>query len=232
MEPFHGVKGAEPLGAEPLGAEPLGGAPCPFFNLSPLRKRMSLGFAQVRPNPSGDACFSTVDPRYAATGSPARMEDGRIMTDYRPRCFQYPVAAAQAFGDNEYRNRMIHGANELMEAARQVNNRKVTATTCVDTMVPELYKRVCTWKGCKVVPGNFMGIGTGRIYVPLAESMAANPQRLAETTPSLPGTFARNPPSTASQCAIGDSETEYRVKGDVARFGGSAKSHPYSAPRA
>lgn len=194
---------------------------------------MSLGFAQVKPNPSGDACFATIDPHFAATGSPARMEDGRIMTDYRPRCFQYPLAAAQAFGDTAYRTRMIHGANELMEAARQLNNRKVTATSCVDTMVPELYKRVCTWKGCKVVPGNFMGIGTGRIYVPSAESLASNPQRLAEVvTPGLPGTFGRNPPSVASQCAIGDSETEYKVKGDVARFGGSAKSHPYSAPRA
>ena len=114
----------------------------------------------------------------------------------------------------------------------------LTGTFCNEyviepSMVPELYKRVCTWKGCKVVPGNFMGIGTGRIYVPTAESLASNPQRLAEVvTPGLPGTFGRNPPSVASQCASGDSETEYKVKGDVARFGGSAKSHPYSAPRA
>jgi hypothetical protein len=160
------------------------------------------------------------------------MADGRIMTDYRPRCFQYPVAAAQAFGDNEYRNRMIQGANELMNAARQMNNRKNTAVSCVDTMVPELYKRVCTWKGCKVIPGNFQGIGTGRVYVPTATGLAAAPQQLSDRTiPSIPGTYPRQPPSLGSQCALGDTETEYKVRGDVATYGSSAKSHPYSAPR-
>ncbi len=123
------------------------------------------------------ACYSTVNPNQAATGSPGRMEDGRLFTDYRPRCFQYPLKAAQTWGDNEYRARMIHGAEELMDAARQLNNRKATAVSCVDTMVPELYKRVCTWQGCKVVPGNPMGIGVGRIYVPAAEGAAGNPQR-------------------------------------------------------
>ena len=73
------------------------------------------------------SCFTTVNPNHAASGSPARMIDGRLFTDYRPRCHQYPVKAAGAWGDNEYRERMIHGADELMEAARQMNNRKVTA---------------------------------------------------------------------------------------------------------
>ena len=199
----------------------------------PPKKKMSLSYASVSPNPSGDACFATIDPHYARTGAPARMADGRIMTDYRPRCFQYPVAAAQAFGDNEYRNRMVHGANELMEAARQLNNRKVTATSCVDTMVPELYKRVCTWKGCKVVPGNYQGIGTGRVYVPTASGYGDAPQKLSDiSVPRIPGTFPRQPPMLGSQCALGDAEREYSVKGDVAQYGSSAKSHPYSAPRA
>jgi hypothetical protein len=153
------------------------------------------------------------------------------MTDYRPRCFQYPVAAAQAFGDNEYRNRMVHGAQELMAAARAMNNRKNTSTDCVDTMVPELYKRVCTWKGCKTVPGNFQGIGTGRIYIPSTESSSGNPQALSDTMPAIPQTFAREAPRVGSQCALGDPETAWSIKGDAA-MNGSAKSHPYSAPRA
>ena len=193
---------------------------------------MSLGYAPVAPNPSGAACFTTIDPHYASTGAPARMADGRVMTDYRPRCFQYPVAAAQRWGDNEARIRMIHGADELMEAARQLNNRKVLPTACVDTMVPELYKRVCTWRGCKVIPGNFMGIGTGRIYVPAAEGAAADPQTLSDVSvPKIFKTFERQPPRVGSQCAIGDPEGMWSLKGEVARFGAAAKSHPYSAPR-
>jgi hypothetical protein len=177
-------------------------------------------------------CFSSVNPHFAKTGAPARMADGRIMTDYRPRCFQYPLAASQAWGGNDARLRMVHGADELMEAARQMNNRKVLPTSCEDTMVPELYKRVCSWDGCKVLPGNFQGIGTGRIYVNSASGSASNPQALSDVSvPPIPNTFPRQPPSVGSQCAADDNETAWEVKGNVSLTGGSAKSHPYSAPR-
>ena len=73
------------------------------------------------------SCFTTVNPNQAATGSPARMMDGRLFTDYRPRCHQYSLKAAQTWGENEARMRMVHGADELAEAARQLNNRKATA---------------------------------------------------------------------------------------------------------
>jgi hypothetical protein len=122
---------------------------------------------------------------------------------------------------------MIHGAEELMAAAREMNNRKVTSTGCVDTMVPELYKRVCTWEGCKVIPGNFQGIGTGRIYVGSASGSAADPQALSDTMPAIPNTFPRQGPSAPSQCAPNDAETAWSLP----NIPGSAKSHPYSAPR-
>lgn len=175
------------------------------------------------------SCFTTVNPNQSATGSPARMQDGRLFTDYRSRCHQYSLKAAQTWGENEARMRMVHGADELAEAARQLNNRKATAIKCVDTMVPELYKRVCTWKGCKTIPGHFAGIGVGRIFVPSAEGAAANPQALADgTLPNMFGTYARQPPTQGSQCAIGDPEQEWVSK----NMEGTAKSHPYSAPRA
>ena len=179
------------------------------------------------------ACFATVDPQYAKHGTPARMEDGRIMTDYRPRCYQYPTLAAAEFGDNGVRQRMTDGADQLMTEARDLNNRKVTSQSCVDTMLPELYKRVCTWKGCKTVPGNFQGIGVGRIYVPDIYRSASAPQALSDATiPRLPGTFARKPPSAASQCAKDDPERTFSWKGDATKYGSAAASHPYSAPRA
>ena len=157
------------------------------------------------------------------------MMDGRVFTDYRPRCYQYPVKAAQAWGGDEYRSRMVSGADELMDAARQMNNRKLTAASCVDTMVPELYKRVCTWNGCKVVPANPAGVGVGRIYVPSIESAADDPQMLADVSiPAIFGTFPREGPAEGSQCAMGDAEKMWEMK-DAQQ---TAKSHPYSAPRA
>ena len=191
----------------------------------------TLGFASIPPNSAGAACFTSVNPHYATSGAPARMTDGRIMTDYRPRCQQYAVAASGAFGEDA-RRRMIHGADELMMAAREMNNRKNTAVSCVDTMVPELYKRVCTWKGCKVIPGNFQGIGTGRIYIPSAEGAAANPQALSDAMPQIPQTYSRAPPRIPSTCAVNDPETAWSLHGPIERYGSSAKSHPYSAPRA
>jgi len=189
----------------------------------------TLGFATVTPNDAN--CFATLDPQYAKYGAPARMADGRIMTDYRPRCFQYPVAAAREWGVQNYRKRMTDGAKELMLAAQEVNNRKVTPTSCVDTMVPELYKRVCTWDGCKTIPGNFQGIGVGRIYVPSAASKASDPQALSDLTiPKIPATQIRQPPRIGSQCATNDPETAFSIRGPAAD-GSSAKSHPYSAPR-
>lgn len=192
----------------------------------------SLGFATISSNPAPNACFTSVNPHYATSGAPARMADGRIMTDYRPRCLQYAVAAAGAFGEQDSRRRMIHGAEELMMAARELNNRKNTPVHCVDTMVPELYKRVCTWKGCKVIPGNFQGIGTGRIYVPSSEGSAANPQALSDTMPTIPQTYSRSAPSIPSACAVNDPETAWSLHGPIEQYGSSAKSHPYSAPRA
>jgi hypothetical protein len=193
----------------------------------------SLNFAPVGSLGRGAACFTSVNPHYSSSGAPARMADGRIMTDYRPRCHQYPVSAAMTWGDNESRARMTHGAEELMEAARQLNNRKVLPTSCVDTMVPELYKRVCTWRGCKTVPGHFTGIGTGRIYVPAAAGAAADPQTLSDVSvPAIPQTWARQAPRVGSMCAADDPETMWSLKGDALLYGSSARSHPYSAPRA
>jgi hypothetical protein len=180
------------------------------------------------PLTNAGSCFTTINPNHEATGSPARMYDGRLFTDYRPRCYQYPVKAAEAWGENEYRKRMVEGAEELMEAARQLNNRKVSSTSCVDTMVPEMYKRVCTWKGCKVVPANPAGVGTGRIYVPSIASAADDPQMLSDVgVPEIFGTFPRAPPSEVSQCGASDMEKLWTLKGTEA----TAKSPPYSAPR-
>lgn len=192
---------------------------------------MKSAFAPYVANPSGDACFATANPH--ATGAPARMADGRLMTDYRPRCQQYGTLAAQSWGVEDARARMTHGAEQLMEVARQMNNRKVAPVSCVDTMVPELYKRVCTWSGCKTIPGHHTGIGVGRIYVPAGAAIADNPQALSDMTiPHLAGTFTPQGPRIASQCGLGDAEQAWAIRGDVAAYGASARSHPYSAPRA
>jgi hypothetical protein len=191
-----------------------------------------FGYSPVAPNPSGAACYTTVDPHYSETGAPGRMADGRLVTDYRPRCFQYPILAAQKWGDNVARERMIHGAEELMAAARAVNDYKNTPTSCEDTMVPELYQRVCTWDRCKTIPGNYQGIGTGRIYVPSSADYASSPQAMSDmNVPAIPNTYPRRAPRFPSQCGADDSAA-WSIQSNTTGFVSGAQSHPYSAPRA
>lgn len=63
---------------------------------------------------------------------------------------------------------------------------------CVDTMVPELSKRVYSWNGPVELLSQPAGIGTGRMYLPgRQELVAGDPDVLAAATfPELFGTFA------------------------------------------
>jgi hypothetical protein len=182
----------------------------------------SLSYAPVpssKPNPG--SCYTTSMPRYAAEGAPARMADGRIFSDYRPKCASYPVAACGTWGDNETRKRMTHGATELMNASRSIISAKVAPSSCVDTMVPELYKRVCTWQGCKTIPGHYAGLGTGRVYVP--SSAGADPVLSSKlNVPPIPGTFSPVSTGIPNNCYVPDVNTIVESR-DRTRL--------YSAPR-
>jgi len=174
------------------------------------------------------SCFTTSYPRIA--GAPARMNDGRSFTDYRPRCETYPVKAASLWGEHDARQRMISDAETFMQATNQILNTKLGSTKCVDTMVPELYRRVCTYSGCEVKQGHYAGIGTGRIYRPSLASMGADPQGLAYgNTVPIPGTFPIIAPQEANSCAAGDPEKFWQ---NLAPKGVSvARTYPYSGPR-
>jgi hypothetical protein len=186
-------------------------------------------YASYEPVKTGNACYTTTNPHYI--GAPARMMDGRIMTDYRPRCMSYSSVAAQEMGENVSRKFLMDNAEDLISTGRRLTDKKNTAVNCVDTMVPELYKRVCTYNGCKTIPGNPIGIGTGRIYVPNATN--AGPQELSDITiPKMFMTYTRDAPHKAAECATDDAERAWNYTANIIQFGQSAKSHPYSAPRA
>lgn len=65
---------------------------------------------------------------------------------------------------------------------------------CVDTMVPEITKRVYSWNGPVEYMSQPAGIGTGRSYLPgRPELVAGDPDVLAATTfPDMVGTFSTN----------------------------------------
>lgn len=99
------------------------------------------------------------NPRYP--GSPARMADGRLFTDYRGNCLI--VKGTNTF---DRKQQMQMTGQNAMRADRAVTVRVGGSTGCVDTMVPELTKRVCEWNGCRTIPSEAVGIGQGRLYWP------------------------------------------------------------------
>jgi hypothetical protein len=59
----------------------------------------------------------------------------------------------------------------------------------VDTMVPELNKRYCNTSGCKTTTAQPLGLGTGRLVVPLKAT--TDPDIIAlKATPGLFDTFS------------------------------------------
>ena len=194
-----------------------------------MAEMSSLSYAPAVP--SNGNCYTTIDPNNDKSAN--RMEDGRLFTDYRPRCLQYPLKVTGIWGEHDGRQKMVQVADTLIDEARTLLTTKVSPVkgSCVDTMVPELYKRVCTWKGCETIPGHFAGLGTGRIYVPEMANSAGDSDTLAkETIPMMPDTYSSDGATEPSQCADDDKEKFWKFLDQPAGF--SARSTPYSGPRA
>lgn len=133
--------------------------------------------------------------------SAARMADGRLFTDYRPNCDLLAPKDGSAWADFDRRAAMLRASPK---ADRVLASMRAASTNCVDTMVPELQKRVYQWNGpatsalgmqgpVAVGLSHAAGIGTGRLYLPTRlDLITADPDLVAaETIPDsmLPGTY-------------------------------------------
>ena len=134
-------------------------------------------------------------------GAPSHMADGRLFTDYRPNCKLLPVKK-QGGPFAEYG---LHQQIQKMGETQIRNDRMLTVlraanTGCVDTMVPELTKRVYSWDGPRVLMAHPVGIGSGRMYLPGRPELAtADPDVVAAATfPEMAGTFSPSPAAYVS----------------------------------
>lgn len=108
----------------------------------------------------------------AAHGCPPRMADGRLFTDYRPRCDINLQYAAPMAGSWDYRQYLIHNGDKIIEANRAAAVSHAGCAPCVQpydqgTMAPEADRVVCDKVSCaRVRPpkASPFGIGTGRDY--------------------------------------------------------------------
>ena len=136
----------------------------------------------------------TTNPRFP--GAPAWMSDGRLFTDYRPNCRMLaPLPKGQAIDADLLRKQQMQRTGIYAIAGdRSMTVLRAGSQGCVDTMVPELSKRVCGWDGCTTLPAHSIGIGQGRLYLPGRPGLAtADPDTVAAMTFPMAGTFSANP---------------------------------------
>ena len=125
------------------------------------------------------------------------MADGRLFTDYKANCslLMPHKAGSAAFGASfDDKQRMQQTGSQQMNTDRSLTVMKAaTLSGSVDTMVPELTKRVCAWDGCTTLPSHAVGIGQGRLYLPgRMDLVAGDPDVLAAKTAFSHGTFSTN----------------------------------------
>lgn len=101
------------------------------------------------------------------------MSDGRLFTNWAPRCSQVytDIQTKQLLSSYDGRQTMIVNASELMKknAAEAYMNAK--CGPCYEnpdwntgTMLPELNTQTCDARTCKFTPNNKSGLGLGRQY--------------------------------------------------------------------
>ena len=103
---------------------------------------------------------------------PPRMADGRLFTDYRPRCDRNLAYAAPMTGSWDYRQYIIGNGSSIIDADRAKAAMGAKCAPCVQpynvgTMAPETDRVVCDKVSCARVkpdkPSPY-AIGTGRDY--------------------------------------------------------------------
>lgn len=121
-------------------------------------------------------------------GCPPRMSDGRLFTDYRPRCdvnLQPMWESAPLSGSYDYRQMMIQNGEKLLGGWREEARKVAACGTCkspfdIGTMLPEQDVFKCDKVQCVRIKKDPMGLGTGRSYGADASSQEWQSKLLAQ----------------------------------------------------
>jgi hypothetical protein len=132
------------------------------------------------------------NPRFP--GSAARMADARLFTDYRANCTLIPQNTDKLWSEHQRHVHLQSNGAYMIAADRNAAVTRASSARCVDTMVPELSKRVYRWDGPVTQTQGIShpaGVGTGRLYLPgRTDLVGADPDIVAAATfPVIPGTF-------------------------------------------
>lgn len=117
------------------------------------------------------------------------MADGRLFTDYRPKCAAGFVPAPQKglFLDSyKYRQHLIGNAADIMEELRADSYDTAVCAPCdashgqAGTMLPERTMQKCNGRTCTFVANDPNGLGLGRAYEASPYQVHSKKQFLAD----------------------------------------------------
>lgn len=90
---------------------------------------------------------------------PARMSDGRFMTDFNTNCILNTLRK-EKLSAWEYRTHLINNAEQIMNEINEKNEQIYGCQECHRTVLPAPNaKQVCTDSGCEIVKVEEGGIG-------------------------------------------------------------------------
>lgn len=101
------------------------------------------------------------------------MSDGRLFTNWAPRCAQVytDMQTKKALSSYEGRQMMIKNAEEIMKNNATAAYMNARCGPCYEnpdwntgTMLPELNTQTCDARVCNFAPNNKSGLGLGRQY--------------------------------------------------------------------
>lgn len=102
-----------------------------------------------------------------------RMADGRLFTDYRPKCeinFIYPPRSEGFLDSYKYRQHLINNADSILGSMRSGAYDAALCAPCMEphdqagTMLPEHTMQVCDGRTCRFTLNDPNGLGLGRSY--------------------------------------------------------------------
>jgi hypothetical protein len=171
---------------------------------------------------------------------PPRMEDGRLFTDYRPRCAINLEYKQPTWGSYDFRQYLIHNGDAVIAQDRAAAFRSGYCGPCaapynIGTMHPEQDAFVCDRVTCERVPNplkdpNGLAIGTGREYGILPSNQAQLDAFLAEQ-----GKLQNQLQNGVNCCSCGGDEGRFPLPalnytGAIGMFAGIGEQSRYITP--
>lgn len=148
----------------------------PTFAPAPTASKKELQAQKSAPStcPSCAGGDNASAARKGDASCPTRMADGRLFTDYRPRCDIAMQFAAPMTGSYEYRQWMLRNGARVMDHQRMLayNGAKCSPCSQPSTMPKDKARFVCDKVACARVPttqfdspaDRMRAFGTGRDY--------------------------------------------------------------------